>query len=178
MFCTCIEETSSGKICCHSDHTKVDATLRRKLVSRGLLICRFPNVGGISPCIFLSGVRTFRNMTIHCNQYRLGKKTINWCVEAPLKVRLGGGCGTHETLAVSAVADRRRQSIPKTGSAVQRRLMQCPSAVLVRVPELLAWPRGARHPGNVYGCADIYIPRHNVEPPHRTRNLERKIIQK
>lgn len=67
--CTCTEESSNRKICCQSDHTKVDGALRRKLVSRGLLmyrflICRFPNVGGISPSFFLSGVSTFRNISI------------------------------------------------------------------------------------------------------------------
>lgn len=37
--CTRTQEISNRKICCQSDHTKVDGALRRKLVSRGLLIC-------------------------------------------------------------------------------------------------------------------------------------------
>ena len=98
------------------------------------------------------------------------------CVETLLKVRPGGGCGTHETPGGSDMADvattinsAGRISGPKTPNAV-------PECSTSRPPELLARPRGARHPGNVYGCADIYIPRHNVVP--RTEHGTLKEIQK
>src|SRR5258708_6662127 len=106
------------------DHTKVDGALRRKLVSRGLLICRFPNVGGISPYSFLSGVSTFRISPVQL--IPIGDKTIERRVETLHKVRPGGGCGTHETPSGSATGgSTRRQSIPQVRSAVKRRLMQC-----------------------------------------------------
>jgi hypothetical protein len=91
-------------------------SLAPELVSRGLLIERRPNLGGISPFL-LSGVSTFRISPD--DQYRL-VKSISLRVETLLKVRSRGGCGTLETPGGFGAGRRsRRQSNPQERSAVQ-----------------------------------------------------------
>jgi hypothetical protein len=101
---------------------------------------------------------------------------MKWCVETLLKVRPGGGCGTHETPGGSAVADVGDDNqFRKQDQRSKRRLMQCTSVILVGHRSSL---RGHEEHGIRATCtgADIYIPRHNVEP--RTEHGTLKDIQK